>query len=283
MSLNKFTDSSVRKTWMNINANEVSCATLEADAVEIVQVDAERLVVKGDVLPQVVLRPDVGDNATLELLADECDLIFVNDGSVGVGRIHSSESTQCFEIDPEGRNSVRIAGDLELKRLAGNPSSPASTHISLFVRDDSKDVQTINSDGEVKKLAYFTSGKDALNLTAINGINNFNQSSPSNYSIVGDHVSIWGVFRGDPQIDTVDMQIDAIGTHVVVLDSFIGMYDGHKTTGGAISYSTLDTTYSSVTRKFQMLFGATNNVAVNPALNINTLFHYRLDYFIEDA
>jgi hypothetical protein len=31
MSLNKFTSSAVRKQWMNINANEVKCASFEVD------------------------------------------------------------------------------------------------------------------------------------------------------------------------------------------------------------------------------------------------------------
>jgi hypothetical protein len=37
MSLNKFTNSDVRKQWMNINANEVKCATFEVDNKEKLQ------------------------------------------------------------------------------------------------------------------------------------------------------------------------------------------------------------------------------------------------------
>ena len=56
MSLNKITSSVERKEWMNINCNDIKCATLEADNIILPPIDileVEKITARGNNYPQI--------------------------------------------------------------------------------------------------------------------------------------------------------------------------------------------------------------------------------------
>ena len=272
MSLNKFRDASVKKEWMNINCNDLKTTTFEAEAVT-----TDQITVRGDVLPQARFGALTGTNSTLVSLDGGVQQIlsFLNGTGTQTGRITSSDTDNSFKINPETRLTVDVEGPVAFRKLAVAPAILAD-HVAVYAKTGSTDLWRKTETGDDKQLATYVYGTSTLNIALIAGGVNFNQPNPSSYSVIGNHVSIWGVFRLDANVSIVDIALDEVPSYPPVATTILGTLSGHKEGVGAGSFATVDTTYSLGV--FQMLFGTVNDFTIVPANNVNTLFHYRIDY-----
>lgn len=283
MSLNKITNSAVRKEWMNINCKDIKCETLNADDLTVDEIEVQQLTINSELTPQLTVKNEVASGTSEVVISGSiASLLYKSDVGAAVGSIISNSIDNTFKINPESRETVQIDGVLQLERQTDPPVAPNTSHLSMFANVNpvgNFDVFTKDSENVVRKLAAYDSGSDALDITFISGGVSFNQVHLSRYSVCGDKVNIWGVFRLDANAKTVEVEISEVPGYPVLPDSYHGtILNGHKSGAGGNSFLGIDTTYSAGV--FQLLYGVVNDATVVPANNLNVIFTYNISYLL---
>ena len=280
MALNKFTDSSFRKEWMKINCDDLKCATLTADTFNVDDLQAKKIIIEGEVLPQLLVE-SLAPAQTAEIKiksSQQSQLAMLNSLDVAVGIIKSNDVLNEFTIDPQTREKITIRGSFDMFKIVA-PSIPDSTKLTLYAKTLEDNLYILTSASNDKLISTYAQGQESLNIALQAGGVNFNQPIASRWSVNGKHVAIWGVFRLDSTAKQVDVRIDPVPGYPVLADSQNSMLSGQKFGAGAVSYIGVDFTFAAL--KFDMFFGSCNDATVTPANNLNTLFHYRIDYFAD--
>jgi len=149
MSLNKLTDGSVRKTWMNINANSISAAQLAVDDIEL-----DNLIIESDNLPQIRLKGETNNGIAVLHLGDAVagTLKFTDENGNDVGQIVSDSFNNEFKIDPKDSQTVTVEGGVDLLKVQTPPPNPDIAHLTLYSEDGESELYTKDSDGNVQRV-----------------------------------------------------------------------------------------------------------------------------------
>ena len=174
MSLNKFTDGSVKKEWMNINCNDIKATTAEIDNLIINDPTFETLLVESNNIPQVVIKPETTTlTSYLELgPANIGTVAFKDNGSGFGGFIRSTESTDKFVIDPQDRNNVTVEAPLQLFKNT-TINNPDANHVAIYAKDTDDNLYVKNSAGTENQIAIVGAVSSAVETVYSNANLNF--------------------------------------------------------------------------------------------------------------
>lgn len=108
MSLNKFTDLT-KKTWMNINCNDMECTTCTADNLVVDDLDVKQLNIDSELIPQInVDNNNAGGLSFIKIKGDEAGIIFENYPLTETGYIKSGNADNKFKISSQGRSGIYL-------------------------------------------------------------------------------------------------------------------------------------------------------------------------------
>ena len=133
MSLNKFTDGSVKQQWMNIGCNRLNCNTLTADNVNVPLGEFEQLLINDTDTPQLLITPDEGNDAVVNMRSFNSLLQFQDENTNATGYFISNDTG--FFIDAEDRDAVIINGGVQFK-TGSEPSVPIGGYTTLYSKGD---------------------------------------------------------------------------------------------------------------------------------------------------
>jgi hypothetical protein len=135
MSLNKFTDDSVRQEWANIGCNRLNCNTLTADNIDVPLGEFEQLLVDDVNTPQILVSNGVldTDDVIVETRSFNSILQFQDQSTNGTGYMISNDTG--FFIDAEDKESVKIDSGIQFK-TSSEPSVPDGSSTTLYGKID---------------------------------------------------------------------------------------------------------------------------------------------------
>jgi hypothetical protein len=144
MSLNKFTDDSVRQEWANIGCNRLNCETVTASSVEIDSGILDKFIIAGDVTPQLSIESATSMTPCVTTVkADEAYIYFEDDGGGFTGSI--SSTSDGFIIDPQTRVVLTVENPVSL-RNGTHPLTVSAGRVALYPETSGNGLGTVTDD-----------------------------------------------------------------------------------------------------------------------------------------